>query len=143
MPGFGDMLSALRRRDGLSQKELAQKAGVSRSAIGMYETGEREPSFETLQLFADIFHVRAETLLGAPDRDEALVSNALLAAVVSEKADIAPGLFDYRLNIPDTNETTFPLLANIPLQLLAYYIADSLGREVDQPRNLAKSVTVE
>lgn len=75
--------------------------------------------------------------------EEAKARNALLAAVVSEKADIAPGLFDYRLNIPDTNETTFPLLANIPLQLLAYYIADSLGREVDQPRNLAKSVTVE
>lgn len=75
--------------------------------------------------------------------EEAKARNALLAAVVSEKADIAPGLFDYRLNIPDTNETTFPLVANIPLQLLAYYIADSLGREVDQPRNLAKSVTVE
>lgn len=75
--------------------------------------------------------------------EEAKARNALLAAVVSEKADIAPGLFDYRLNIPDTNETTFPLLANIPLQLLAYYIADSLGHEVDQPRNLAKSVTVE
>lgn len=75
--------------------------------------------------------------------EEAKARNALLAAVVSEKADIAPRLFDYRLNIPDTNETTFPLLANIPLQLLAYYIADSLGREVDQPRNLAKSVTVE
>lgn len=75
--------------------------------------------------------------------EEAKARNALLAAVVSEKADIALGLFDYRLNIPDTNETTFPLLANIPLQLLAYYIADSLGREVDQPRNLAKSVTVE
>ena len=75
--------------------------------------------------------------------EEAKARNALLAAVVSEKADIAPGLFDYRLNIPDTNETTFPLLVNIPLQLLAYYIADSLGREVDQPRNLAKSVTVE
>jgi glucosamine--fructose-6-phosphate aminotransferase (isomerizing) len=75
--------------------------------------------------------------------EEAKARNALLAAVVSEKADIAPGLFDYRLNIPDTNETTFPLLANIQLQLLAYYIADSLGREVDQPRNLAKSVTVE
>ena len=88
VPGFGDMLSALRRRDGLSQKELAQKAGVSRSAIGMYETGEREPSFETLQLFADIFHVRADTLLGAPDRDEALASNALPAAVPVKKVPL-------------------------------------------------------
>lgn len=44
MSGFGEMLGALRRRDGLSQKELARRAGVSRSAIGMYEAGEREPA---------------------------------------------------------------------------------------------------
>ena len=51
--------------------------------------------------------------------------------------------FDYLIKVPQTNASLFPILANIPLQLLAYYIADALGREVDQPRNLAKSVTVE
>ena len=40
-------------------------------------------------------------------------------------------------------EVIAPIFYTVPLQLLAYYIADSLGREVDQPRNLAKSVTVE
>lgn len=47
------------------------------------------------------------------------------------------------LTVPSTAEIFSPLLLNLPLQLLAYYIADLLGREVDQPRNLAKSVTVE
>jgi glucosamine--fructose-6-phosphate aminotransferase (isomerizing) len=47
------------------------------------------------------------------------------------------------LYIPDTHEALMPLLAVIPLQQFAYHIAVALGRDVDQPRNLAKSVTVE
>ena len=45
--------------------------------------------------------------------------------------------------VPKTDECLMPLLAVVPLQLLAYYIADMRGCNVDQPRNLAKSVTVE
>ena len=45
--------------------------------------------------------------------------------------------------IPSTHEMLAPLLAALPLQLFAYHIAVALGRDVDQPRNLAKSVTVE
>lgn len=52
-------------------------------------------------------------------------------------------LSDYYLALPEVNALTYPLLETIPLQLLAYHVADSLGRDVDQPRNLAKSVTVE
>lgn len=55
---------------GMSQKELAEKVGISRSAIGMYETGEREPDFETLEAFADIFNVNMDTLLGKISTDE-------------------------------------------------------------------------
>jgi len=47
------------------------------------------------------------------------------------------------MEIPETIELLEPLLTVVPLQLLAYYIADLLGTDVDQPRNLAKSVTVE
>jgi glucosamine--fructose-6-phosphate aminotransferase (isomerizing) len=47
------------------------------------------------------------------------------------------------IRIPATNEILSPVLAGIPLQLYAYYVADQLGCEIDQPRNLAKSVTVE
>ena len=64
MPSFADMVGFLRRREGYSQKELADKLGISRSAVGMYERGEREPDFETLEAFADIFNVNMDTMLG-------------------------------------------------------------------------------
>lgn len=51
--------------------------------------------------------------------------------------------FDDVIQVPVTHEWLSPLLTVIPLQFLAYYIAESLGKDVDQPRNLAKSVTVE
>ncbi len=50
---------------------------------------------------------------------------------------------DYTVNIPAGHEMFMPVLAVVPLQLLAYYAAKHLGRDIDQPRNLAKSVTVE
>ena len=52
-------------------------------------------------------------------------------------------LADYCIEVPDTLESLTPLITTIPLQLLSYHIAVKLGRNVDQPRNLAKSVTVE
>lgn len=53
------------------------------------------------------------------------------------------GLIDYEIRIPETVDMLMPVLAAVPLQLLAYYIAVKRGANVDQPRNLAKSVTVE
>ena len=50
---------------------------------------------------------------------------------------------DHVLEIPETNPRTAPLLANVQLQLVAYHMANRLGRSIDKPRNLAKSVTVE
>ncbi len=50
---------------------------------------------------------------------------------------------DWCLEIPPVPECLTPIVASVPLQLLAYYIAISKGRNVDKPRNLAKSVTVE
>ena len=52
-------------------------------------------------------------------------------------------LFENVIRVPDISELLSPALAIVPLQLLAYYIAEFLGKDVDQPRNLAKSVTVE
>ena len=51
--------------------------------------------------------------------------------------------FNYVINIPDTNPLLSPILAVVPLQLLAYYVSKNKGLDVDKPRNLAKSVTVE
>ena len=53
------------------------------------------------------------------------------------------GKLDYEFRIPETVDMLTPVLAAVPLQLLAYYIAVKRGSNVDQPRNLAKSVTVE
>jgi glucosamine--fructose-6-phosphate aminotransferase (isomerizing) len=47
------------------------------------------------------------------------------------------------IRVPRTDELLAPVLAGIPMQLYAYHVADMLGCEIDQPRNLAKSVTVE
>lgn len=64
-------------------------------------------------------------------------------AIVSEGDVDVKEMADYVIEIPQTHEAFVPLLATIPLQLLAYHIAVMRGCNVDQPRNLAKSVTVE
>ena len=66
-----------------------------------------------------------------------------LIAIVTEGDKIVKELSDYCIEIPSCFEELTPLLANIPLQLLSYHIALLRGCNVDQPRNLAKSVTVE
>jgi glucosamine--fructose-6-phosphate aminotransferase (isomerizing) len=53
------------------------------------------------------------------------------------------GIFDEVIRVPNISQIFSPIIATIPLQYLAYYIAEDLGKDVDQPRNLAKSVTVE
>ena len=64
MASLSDMLVYLRKREGFSQQELADKLGMTRSAIGMYETGKREPDLETLEAFADFYNVDMNTLTG-------------------------------------------------------------------------------
>ncbi len=66
-----------------------------------------------------------------------------IIAIVTEGDVTVKSLADYAIEIPETDEMFVPLLATIPLQLLAYHIAVMRGCNVDQPRNLAKSVTVE
>lgn len=64
-------------------------------------------------------------------------------SIVTEGDETVKNLSDFSIEIPETEECFVPLLASIPLQLLAYHIAVVKGCNVDQPRNLAKSVTVE
>ena len=66
-----------------------------------------------------------------------------LIAIVTEGDQIVKKLADYCFEIPNCSEALSPLLSNVPLQLLSYHIALLRGCNVDQPRNLAKSVTVE
>jgi len=64
-------------------------------------------------------------------------------AITTRDEDALEGKLDYEFRIPETKDMLTPVLASVPLQLLAYYIAVKRGANVDQPRNLAKSVTVE
>lgn len=61
---FNDKLRQLRIERGLTQEELANLTGLKRSAIGMYESGSREPKFEILEILADFFNVDMNVLLG-------------------------------------------------------------------------------
>jgi glutamine---fructose-6-phosphate transaminase (isomerizing) len=64
-------------------------------------------------------------------------------AITSRDEEALDGTVDYDIRIPETLDLLMPILASVPLQLLAYYVAVKRGSNVDQPRNLAKSVTVE
>ncbi|NOZ72662.1 MAG: SIS domain-containing protein, partial [Chloroflexi bacterium] len=69
--------------------------------------------------------------------------NGLVIAVVNPDDEAVGSKVDDTIVIPDSIEWLTPILAVVPLQLLAYHIAVWRGSDVDQPRNLAKSVTVE
>ena len=66
-----------------------------------------------------------------------------IIAIITQGDEVVKKLADYSISIPDTEECLAPMLSVVPLQLLAYHIAVVKGCDVDQPRNLAKSVTVE
>ena len=66
-----------------------------------------------------------------------------IIAIVSEGDKEVKEIADHIIEVPDSIESMTPFMTVIPLQLLSYHIAVMLGKDVDQPRNLAKSVTVE
>lgn len=75
--------------------------------------------------------------------EEAKARNARMIALTDSEDSKLEELFENIIQVPEVSEILSPALAIVPLQLLAYYIAEFLGKDVDQPRNLAKSVTVE
>lgn len=89
---FPCILKQLRSRDDITQLELANAIGVSRSAIGMYESGEREPDFETMEAIADYFNVSMDYLHGKSNNPK---NNFLFAPTITE------------------NTTTFPVIGDI------------------------------
>ena len=75
--------------------------------------------------------------------EEAKARNARMIALTNSEDAKLDELFESVIRVPEIDEMLSPALCIVPLQLLAYYIAEFLGKDVDQPRNLAKSVTVE
>lgn len=86
MNEFKDVLKYLRTKENLSQLELAQKLNMSKSAISMYEVGQRKPDYDTLEVIADFFNVDMNFLLGRDDRF--LPENAILAAKVAKTPEL-------------------------------------------------------
>ena len=66
-----------------------------------------------------------------------------IVAVVTEGDEVVRSMADHIIEVPETDDAFSPILTTVPLQFLAYHIAVMRGCNVDQPRNLAKSVTVE
>ena len=74
---------------------------------------------------------------------EVKARGAMTIVICDEQADIDREATDYLLRVPRISEMLMPMVATVPMQLLAYYTSVNKGNDVDKPRNLAKSVTVE
>lgn len=80
MANFANVLRLLRTKKNMSQQELARALRISKSAVNMYERGERQPNFETLELIADFFNVDTDYLLGRTNKTTRIIRPDTLAA---------------------------------------------------------------
>jgi glucosamine--fructose-6-phosphate aminotransferase (isomerizing) len=85
-------------------------------------------------------HVRSKVLSNI---QEVKARGAVVLAVATEGDTEVKEYADHVVYVPEVHELLYPVLTVVPLQLLGYHIATALGHDVDQPRNLAKTVTVE
>lgn len=114
---FSEILKSLRKRAGLTQEELAKKTDISKSAVSMYENGNRTPDFETLEMFADFFNVNLSYLIG-------------------EQQDLLPPQI--------TSDTvTFPVIGSIAAGYDEIAVEDWSGETVEIPVSYLKGRTQE
>lgn len=108
MGKFQNILKSLRATKGLTQDELSKQLNISRSTIGMYEKGAREPDFETLELIADYFNVYTDYLLGRTTKTTYIPSPALRKGVsINVLGRVAAGIpIDAIEEVIDTEEIT-------------------------------------
>ncbi len=95
MGNFQNIFKRLRSSSGLTQVEMAEKLGISRSTIGMYETGAREPDFETLEKIADFFNVDTDYLLGRTDQTTVLPETVGHYYLNDEARELAQFMFEH------------------------------------------------
>lgn len=108
MGKFQNILKSLRVAKGLTQDELSKQLNISRSTIGMYEKGAREPDFETLELIAYYFNVDTDYLLGRTVKTTYIPSSALRKGVsINVLGRVAAGIpIDAIEEVIDTEEIT-------------------------------------
>lgn len=80
MAQFDKILKLLRNEKHMSQQELADALGISKSSINMYERGERQPNFEVLETIADFFNVDIDYLLGRTNKTTKIINPNTIAA---------------------------------------------------------------
>lgn len=80
MAQFDKILKLLRTEKNMSQQELADALGISKSAVNMYERGERQPNFEILESIADYFNVDIDYLLGRTNKTTKIINPNTMAA---------------------------------------------------------------
>lgn len=80
MAQFDKILKLLRNEKNMSQQELADALGISKSSINMYERGERQPNFEILEMIADYFNVDIDYLLGRTTKTTKIIKPNTIAA---------------------------------------------------------------
>lgn len=98
MAELKDMLSYYRNLNGLSQRELAAKIGVSASTIGMYESGKRFPTHEIEEAIADVFNISLNNLRGIDDESKSTFP--IYDSTIQEFIDLLPKLTaDQKQNI--------------------------------------------
>jgi transcriptional regulator with XRE-family HTH domain len=83
-------LKELRKTKDITQEELAKQLQLSPSAIGMYETGRREPDFETLQRIADYFHVSTDYILGREEKRLPFAALPVVGNIIKMLAALSP-----------------------------------------------------
>ncbi len=98
---FSNVLKDLRKNKELTQSELANLTGLTVSAISMYETGQREPSFEILELLADFFNVDMNKLLDVKPKDAPAATPTKTLALTPDEHHLVT---DYRRLTPDGKE---------------------------------------
>lgn len=94
MGNFKNVFKQLRIAVGFTQSEMAEKLGISKSTISMYENGNREPDFETLEKIADFFNVDIDYLLGRTEKTTVLPETAAKYYLNDDTAQVAQEIFE-------------------------------------------------
>lgn len=138
MNTFKDMLKYLRERNDITQSQLAKKIGLSRSAIGMYETGEREPDFETLEAIADFFNVDMNFLLGKSyDEMESQQNEKFISQSEGSKdGDIEQMINDILSGLSDSNGVTLMLDGNPTSPKALEYLQESIRANLEHAKRI-------
>ena len=110
MNKYGLRLKELREQNGYTQESLAKKLNTSRSRIGMYEQGKRQPDFEMQEAIADLFNVSIDYLFGRVDRDGNLTPYGMLYNAYVQKDKIQNLIQAYSKASPEIQKAVDLLL---------------------------------